>query len=377
MNIGIDARYIQDHFPGIGRYTFNLIRALVEVAPNEHFVVFYNPALRNTRYDLSELAHYPNIELRRIDLRTFSIAEQVAWPRIARDLSLDLLHSPYYIKPYWLPCPSVVTIYDVISARYPEYLPSAWARLAFEVTTRLALASARQVITLSHASQRDLEELYGVPATKICVTSLAADECFRPASAEAIDAVRARYCLPERYVLYVGINKPHKNLVRLVEAWARIKDWGLGTWKLVIAGREDLRHGAARKRVEELGVGHVIQFLGEIAEADLPALYSGAELFVFPSLYEGFGLPVVEAMACGTPVVCSNVSSLPEVVGEAGLLVNPMDVDALADAILKVLRDRNLHETLRLKGVAQAARFSWQETARLTLQAYRKVVTGD
>jgi len=157
MRIGIDGRYIQDHFPGIGRYTYSLIGALAQVAGDESFIVLHNPALRNTRYDLAALARHPNVTLVPVNVPTFSTAEQTRLPWVVRRLRLDVLHSPYYIKPYLLPCPSVVSLYDLIAARYPEYLPSSWARLAFAVTTRLAITTARRLITLSAASRRDLE----------------------------------------------------------------------------------------------------------------------------------------------------------------------------------------------------------------------------
>jgi alpha-1,3-rhamnosyl/mannosyltransferase len=398
VNIGIDARYIQDHFPGIGRYAFNLIRALAEVAPQDRFVVFYNPTLPNTRYDVSTLAAYPNLELVHLAIPTFSLAEQHRLPQIIRHLysnpkskiqnpksGVALFHSPYYIKPYFgLPCPSVVTIYDVISARYPEYLPSWRARLGFELTTRLALATSAHVLTLSEASRRDLVTLYRVRPDRVSATLLAADDRFRPQPAVAVAAVRHKYGLLPDYVLYLGINKPHKNLLTLVDAWNVVRGpWSVVSGQrsavsgqrsavsLVLAGREDPRYPEVRRRVKELGLEESVRFLGDVAEADLPALYTSATVFVFPSLYEGFGLPVLEAMACGAPVVCSNTSSLPEVAGDAALQVPPTDVAAWVEAISRVLTDDALRRDLAARSLARAARFSWQQTARETLEVYR------
>jgi alpha-1,3-rhamnosyl/mannosyltransferase len=178
-------------------------------------------------------------------------------------------------------------------------------------------------------------------------------------------------------VLYLGSNKPHKNLVRLIEAWRIVtSSFQLPASCLIVAGVWDERYPEVKLRAAELGLGDRVIFLGPVAESDLPALYSGATLFAFPSIYEGFGLPVLEAMACGVPVVCSNVSSLPEVAGAAALLVDPLDVDGLAAAIGRVLADGNLRAELRQKGVAQAARFTWEETARRTLAIYREQVVG-
>ena len=385
MRIGIDGRYIQDHFPGIGRYTYSLIRALAQVASDDSFIVLHNPALRNTRYDVAALARHANVTLVPLDVPTFSTAEQTRLPWVVRRLRLDVLHSPYYIKPYLLPCPSVVSLYDLISARYPEYLPSPWARLAFAATTRLAITTARRLITLSAASRRDLAELYGVPPERVTVTPLAADERFQPiAEAKILEAVRRKYDLPERFVLYLGSNKPHKNLVRLVEAWFQVSrskfqvatasDVKRGTWnlKLVLAGHWDPRYPQAQQKATELGLGEAVRFLGDVSEADLPALYNLATVFAFPSLYEGFGLPPLEAMACGTPVVCANTSSLPEVVGDAALLFDPLDVPAMAATIAQALSDASLRAALRARGLARARLFSWERTARETLAVYRE-----
>jgi alpha-1,3-rhamnosyl/mannosyltransferase len=376
--IGIDGRYIQDHFPGIGRYTYNLTRALAQVAPDEVFVILHNPALLNTRYDLASLARFPNIELVRINVPTFSWTEQLRLPLVIGHLSLDICHSPYYIKPYWLPCPSVVTIYDLISKLFPQYLPSPWARLIFEFATRLALWSAHRVITTSQAARNDLIALYHVAPEKIAVTPMAADERFRPLNKREIEPARHKYGLPEQYVLYLGINKPHKNLVRLIEAWSLVIghwDLGLDRWPLVIAGHWDPRYPQARRKAAALGLEDSVIFLGDVAEADLPALYSGAELFVFPSIYEGFGLPPLEAMACGVPVLCSKTSSLPEIMGEAALTFDPLDVAEMAAKIGEALRDGALREEMREKGLRQAAKFSWERTAQETLEVYREVTS--
>jgi alpha-1,3-rhamnosyl/mannosyltransferase len=278
----------------------------------------------------------------------------------------------------------VVTIYDVISARYPGYLPSWRARLGFELTTRLALATSAHVLTLSEASRRDLVTLYRVRPDRVSATLLAADDRFRPQPAVAVAAVRHKYGLLPDYVLYLGINKPHKNLLTLVDAWNVVRGpWSVVSGQrsavsgqrsavsLVLAGREDPRYPEVRRRVKELGLEESVRFLGDVAEADLPALYTSATVFVFPSLYEGFGLPVLEAMACGAPVVCSNTSSLPEVAGDAALQVPPTDVAAWVEAISRVLTDDALRRDLAARSLARAARFSWQQTARETLEVYR------
>ncbi len=368
MRVGLDGRYIRDDFPGIGRYVYNLAQALPAIAPDVQFFLLRDADAPDTRYDVAALAQ-SNLRLIEVGVPIRSMAEQVRLPGVARRLSLSVFHAPYYITAYRLPCRQVVTIYDVISARYPEYLPSPAMRLIFEVTTRLALRTAGHILTLSEASRQDLVTLYRVDPARISVTPLAADPRFRPAHPDAIDSLKRRLGLPDRYVLYVGINKPHKNLTRLVEAWAQVEKQSATDCHLVLAGREDPRYPQAREHAAALGLERVL-FLGAVAEVDLPALYSGAELFVFPSLYEGFGLPVVEAMACGTPVACSNVSSLPEVADDAALLFDPHTPEAIAAAIHQVLRDAGLRAALRQRSLEQAGHFSWERTARLTLEAY-------
>jgi len=370
MRIGIDGRYIQDHFPGIGRYTYNLVQALTKAAPEDSFVLLHNPKLVNTRYDLETLQS-PNLEIVAIEVPTFSLAEQWRLPSIVRGLRLDLFHSPYYIKPYLLLCPSVVTIHDLIPKLYPQYLPSLWKRAIFEVAIRLAVASTRRVISVSQSTRDDLVRLLGVAPFKVSVIPEGVDTRFKPADEKAIFNLRQKHNLPVGYILYLGTNKPHKNLARLVGAFAKAKT----ERKLVLAGKEDPRYSEAHEVTKQLGLQDRVVFLGRVSEDDLPALYSGAALFVFPSLYEGFGLPLLEAMACGVPVISSSTSSLPEIAGQAAVMVDPLDLSQLARALERVLGDSNLRASMREEGLEQAAQFSWERTAVETLAVYRQVLS--
>jgi alpha-1,3-rhamnosyl/mannosyltransferase len=261
--------------------------------------------------------------------------------------------------PYLPGAPTVLTCYDVIPLVFPNYF-SALQRILYRSTNRLALRAARRVLVISEATRRDLQKYFGVAPAKMVVTPLAADPAFAPASAEQVAAVRAKFSLPAEYVLYLGSNKPHKNLATLLRAVEKI------TTPLVVAGAYDVRYPIAPHNGKTI-------LLRDVSEADLPALYSGATVFVFPSLYEGFGLPPLEAMACGAPVICSNTSSLPEVVGDAALLVNPHAANEIADAIERVLTNPALRDELRAKGLAHAQKFSWERTARETLAIYKRV----
>ena len=377
MRIGIDARYAYDHFPGIGRYIVGLLNALCELEHGHTLVILYNPDLPNTRHSLQHLSQFANVELVRSPVRTFSLQEQTHLPAMLRALKLDVFHSPYYVKPYvGLPCPSVVTIYDLIGRRFPEVL--SWrGRLLFRAATALAIRSAAGILTISESACHDIRFSYRVPLSKITVTPLAADKRFRPQPPEAIAAMRERHRLPESYVLYLGANKPHKNLERLIRAWDRVCSEGNDHGAvLVVAGHYEPRYPEARELVAERGLGDRVVFLPNAPEADLPALYSGAICFAFPSYYEGFGLPPLEAMACGTPVLCAYASSLPEVVGNAAVTVDPFSFIEMAEGLTKLLQNSRLRDHLRAAGQERARSFSWRRTALGSLRAYEQAVTG-
>ena len=371
MLVAIDARVIQDHFPGIARYTFNLARALADISPEDEFVLLYDPHAPNVHYNLAELQRHPQVRLLPGAAPIFSLSEQWRVPRQLVRLAPDVIHAPYYIRPYAMPAPVVFVAYDLIPLKYPQYF-SRREWLIFQLTMRLSLQTAQVIISTSRSTANDLERLCGVRPERIVVVPGAADSRFALQPASAVAILRAKYQLPDRYALYLGSNKPHKNLVHLVEGWRQVSGRMPGV-KLVIAGHWDPRYEQAKGRTKALNLDDKVLFAGPIADADLPALYAGAEVFVFPSLYEGFGLPVLEAMACGTPVVCSNTSSLPEVAGDAALLVEPSDVDALSGALARVLAEASLRQEMREKGLARAAGFSWERTAREMLGVYHRL----
>ncbi|NOZ30242.1 MAG: glycosyltransferase family 4 protein [Chloroflexi bacterium] len=365
MHIVIDARTVTPHFPGIGRYVSNLLRALPPImAPGEQLT-------------LLTLSDVPTAHERAVRVRggPFSLRQQWEVPRALSRLRADVYHSTYFLMPYRPGVPTVLTVYDLIPILYPEAV-SRRARWLFPHLLRLALRAAHRVIAISTATKKDLCRVTGVPESRIDVIPLAPDPRFVPQPGPMIAHLRERLGLPPRYALYVGSNKPHKNLVRLIEAWGLVsKTPEAAGWALVIAGVWDPRYPEARQRARTLGLQDQVRFLGPVDEADLPALYGGAELFVFPSLYEGFGLPVLEAMACGAPVVCSDRASLPEVAGDAALLVDPTDAEALAGAITRLLTDEGLRQEMRRRALARAAEFSWERTACMTLAVYRAMAS--
>jgi glycosyltransferase involved in cell wall biosynthesis len=374
-----DARTATPHFPGIGRYARSLARAMAPLLEaGERLTILHDPA------HAFPLPATPAVQLAPVDTSPFSAAQQWILPRLLGRLRADLYHSAYFLMPY-APRPSgipaLLTVYDLIPLLFPQH-STLRARGLARWANRLALRTVTRVLAISEATRRDYLAHFRLAPEKIQVTPLAADPAFVRQPAATVDAMRARYGLPERYALYLGSNKPHKNLERLVEAWARLRPRSAyppagPRIPLVVAGAWDDRYPEARRRAAALSMEDEVRWLGPAPEAELPALYSGACLFVFPSLYEGFGLPALEAMACGTPVVCSNSSSLPEVTGDAGLLVDPLDVQAMADGMRQVLEDETLRQVMAEKGLCLARRFSWQETARRTLEAYRDLVVSD
>lgn len=363
----LDARTATPHFPGIGRYVTNLARALVpQLAADERLTVLHHPAHSLALPAQAALRTHP------VAVSPFSLRQQWMVPRLLRRLDANVYHSAYYLMPYYPGMPALLTLYDLIPILLPAH-STPRARLLFRWTTALALRASRHCLAISQATRRDVLAHFRVSPAHITAIPLAADPAFRPQPAHAIEDIRAPYNLPEHFVLYLGSNKPHKNLVRLIEAWARIAPQA-PTTDLVIAGAWLDRHPEPRQRAVALGLDDRVRWLGPVAGDDLPALYAAATAFVFPSLYEGFGLPPLEALACGTPVACSNTSSLPEVVGDAALTFDPTSVEAIAAALCRLLDNPALRDDLHERGLARAATFSWQQTATATLTQYRTLV---
>ena len=370
MRIAFDATAIPRLMAGAAVYTYELARALAAVDRDNEYVIF-------ARGD-----HFDDLPATRAGLRVVKVRapsrpmrlvwEQAILPRRLRQLGIDVLHSPHHTTP--LPvrlradCRRVVTFHDLTFFLIPERYP-ATRRLYFQTMTRLSARVADAVIVPSGAVREDVTRILRLPPRRVFAIPEAAGPAFRPQDAGAVEAVRRRYGLEGPFLLSVGSLEPGKNRERLLQAFARLRARG-PTHTLVIAGQPAWRHEGEEPLARRLGLADAVRFLGHVPQADLPALYSGADLFVFPSLYEGFGLPALEALACGTPVVASNVSALPEVVGDAALQVSPLDVEALADAMERVLHDPRLRADLRERGLKRAAGFSWERAARETLAVY-------
>lgn len=362
ITIDIDAsRATVAQRTGTERYSYEVIAALDRIAPAEVQFRLYINGGRERLPPLSSRAQVRDLRLPRLwtHLR-LGPASWRARPRV--------LFVPAHVVPLLHP-PTVVTIHDVGYRVFPE-AHTARRRLELEVTTRWSLRAARRVLAVSEATKRDLVNWYGVNPDRITVTPLGLSADFGPPDdRDCVTAVRARYGLLQRpYLLYIGTVQPRKNLARVIEALATVLAAGYNL-DLVLAGKRGWLSEPIERRASELGIADRVRFTGYIADADLPALLAGALAFIFPSLYEGFGLPVLEAMACGAPVITSTISSLPEVAGDAALLVDPLDPYAIAAAIMRVHDDATLRADLRQRGLARARQFTWESCAQRTLEA--------
>jgi glycosyltransferase involved in cell wall biosynthesis len=295
---------------------------------------------------------------------------------------MDLLHGLAYAAPLASGCPTVVSVHDLSFLRYPgAFRP--FNRSYLSLVTRASARRAACVITASESTRQDIVSLIGVPEDRVAVVPDGVAPEFHPASPDETTSFRQRAGLPERYILFLGTLEPRKNLVRLLEAYALLRSWDREANRataapslppLVIAGGKGWSYQEIFDRVTGLGLADQVIFPGFVAAEDLPWWYRGAEIFVYPSLFEGFGLPVLEAMASGTPTITSNASSLPEVAGDGAILVNPEDTQQIAEAMQRVLTTPSLAAELRAAGIRRAAGFSWERTAAKTREVYRSVL---
>ncbi|MHB1005840.1 MAG: glycosyltransferase family 4 protein [Chloroflexota bacterium] len=373
LRVAYDARYVRDAYGGIARYAFCLLQALATAAPETTLLVYHDPSHPATRFDLAGLAGNANVSLRPLRVPLYSLREQALWPpRLRRD-GADLFYSPYFALPLLARLPRVCTVHDLMFERWPAYARGRWVRYYYRPMLRLALSRAARVVAVSESTRVGLAAFYGTPAARVSVVPEAAAPGFRhPLPAAELAAVRARLALPERYVLAVGARRPHKNLGLAVRAFASIQAEVPQT--LVVVGQ------ATRRYPDEVAASLAVlpnaraREIGSVAEAELPALYALADALLMPSLDEGFGLPALEAMACGTPVVAGDRAALPEVVGDAAVLVDPTDGRAVAAALRAVLLDPALAAALRQRGLARATAFSWSRSAAAALAVFAEAV---
>jgi glycosyltransferase involved in cell wall biosynthesis len=367
MRIGIDARIVYYAPGGIRNYVLRLLRALASLDADTDYRVLHS------RKDRTPPVHGANF----FPVACWTPAHHrlERWAlgvEIAR-LRLDLLHTADFIPPAFGYRHSVITVHDLNFLYYPQFL-TAESRRYYNQQIGWAVRRADHIVADSHATKSDLVALLDVPVEKVTVVHLSADPMFRPLPEDQAVPVAARHGLGPGYVLFVGTLEPRKNLTGLLQAYRLVLDAGVTTAPLVLVGNKGWLYDEVFERVEALCLGDQVRFLHGVPDTDLLGLYNAASVLVTPSFYEGFGLPALEAMACGTPAVVANRASLPEVVGEAGLLVDPDDPDDIARALSRVLTDGMLRAQMRELGLAQVARFTWERTAQATLAVYQKVL---
>ncbi|HUE87782.1 MAG TPA: glycosyltransferase family 1 protein [Vicinamibacterales bacterium] len=368
MRIAIDARKLHDF--GIGTYIRNVLVGLAAVDRQTDFIVLCRPADADAVNDLG-----PNFRAVPETSRPYSIGEQVWIPLSLVREGAHLLHEPHYVLPPATRCRTVVTIHDCIHLMFPQYLPGRLAHVYARGSMWSAVHKSDRILTVSEASKRDILHFFDIAPDKVSVIYNAIDERFLAApDEERMDQIRQRYQLDHPFLLYVGNIKRHKNLERLIDAFGRARAGGLDDLKLVIIGDEISKYPPLRQSVHRHRLDKHVRFLGFQPHDTLAAFYRLARAFVFPSLYEGFGLPPLEAMACGTPVVTSNVSSLPEVAGNAAILVDPYEPASIADGITRAVTDESARADLIARGLARARDFSWSQSASSIHRIYMDVL---
>lgn len=363
LRIGFDARMIAGK--GVGTYSRNLLKQFAQ-APGLEVVCFVN---KDTAGRIPPGENFTQVVLN----------EEVFLPRslgrigqAVNKSGVDLFHTPYVVAPSGLKCPLLVTAHDIIPLLFPKSIPSFRLRRTYKSLLADAIGKADHIVTVSTVSQSYLLAHFNLNLARVSVILDGVGAEFTPRSVEEVEAVCDKYKIGRPNILWLGEFVAHKNVTVLTKAFSALSSRLRSHYSLVLAGEKSGDWQQVKKEADRAGVGNHVHLPGFIGEADLPALYSSADLFVFPSLYEGFGLPPLEAMACGTPVICSNSSSLPEVIGDGGLLVAPRSA-ALSAAITEVLTNDSLKQRLRRRGRERAAMFSWETTAAKTLDLYREL----
>ena len=367
MRFGIDSHGAEREGEGNATYTRNLIAALFGIAGNDHITLFAGTP---------DHPFYRSLPVRSrvVRVRQGRGIRRLGWglARATAREQVDVLHVQY-VAPLGYRGPLVVTVHDLGYLHLPDSFPLV-LRVALRLLVPRSLTRATRIIAVSEFTRQDILARYPIPPEKVAVTPEGADARFRPCASAQTASVLGRYGLGPGFVFSLGRLNRRKNLERLLNAYASLRGQGLVQVPLVIGGKPDYGVQEALRRAKLSEDASSVRFTGLIPDEDLPAFYTGAACFVYPSLFEGFGLPALEAMACGTPVVASNRTAIPEVVGDAALTVDPESVEALARAMTRILTDRDLSMDLSRRGLLRSRQFSWEETARRTLAVYREAV---
>ncbi|MDX1523383.1 MAG: glycosyltransferase family 1 protein [Anaerolineae bacterium] len=370
MRIGIDARLVFYSRAGIGEYIVQLIEALAKLEPPDDTFV-----LLQSRKDKSSIINSNGFERRTLWTPSHNRFEQMTLSFEVSQMSLDLLHSPDFIPPFRRNCKSVITVHDLAFLLYPHFLTKESARYYGQIDQ--AWRKTNHIIAVSEATKQDSIKMLGVPENKITVIHEAANPIYRPLDQNlARNVTKTKYKLNRDFILFVSTIEPRKNLPGLLKAYRRLRDDYKRDELLVLVGLNGWLWEEVYETVDQLDLDDHVAFLGRVPSQDLVYLYNAARLLVHPSFYEGFGLTPLEAMSCGTPVIVSNTAALPEVVGDAGLMINPHDIEGLTVAMWRMLTEEDLRANYIEKGFQRAKKFSWEKAAHQTFEVYQKIVKG-
>lgn len=379
MKIVFDARLVQNHLTGIGRYVVELLQALTTEGKDHNYVIWINDMLdkEHTLYKLGETEH--NVTIKTKDIATMGVSQQVFLAKHLRLDQPDIYHYPHYDMPYVPKIKSIATVHDLKYLLYPHFFPefSKLKKTYTKVMMKRTLLKSERVIAVSNSTKNDLIKVFGKQyENKINVILEAAEDRYeKQISDHILWEVKERYQLPDDFIFFLGEKRPHKNIIGLIRAFEMVcRNPRLDNFRLVISGNQYKEYNEIIDTNVSENIRDKILFTGYVEDQDLPCLYTLAKLFVLPSYYEGFGIPLLEAMSCGTPVITSNISSMPEITGNAALLVNPNHPNDIAEAITKILTDKELYLSLQEKARQRASMFSWKTTARQTLKLYESVL---
>lgn len=369
MRIGVNALYLlPGKVGGSEIYVRNLVKWLPRAGSKDEFIIYVNRESAGVFEEVPGAVKVVRCNVSASNRPARILYEQTVLPFLAARHGLDALLSAGMTGPFVSTVPGFTMIYDLQHVNQPQNFGKLYL-LFLKSIIYMSAKRADAVLTLSEKSKRDIVKHYGISPEKVYVTYLASDRAvFRGRGDEEVSAVRKKYDLPPSFALYIASSLPHKNYERLLQAF-RIVKGRRKDLKLVLIGARDYGHDIIKKKIEELGLAGEVVFLGWLPFEDIPVIYSAADLFVFPSLHEGFGIPVLEAMASGVPVVCSDIEPLDEVAGSAARLVDPLDAESIAKGMCDVLENRQLRERLVADGFERAASFSWEKTAADTLKA--------
>lgn len=374
MKIGIDGRAAKWYRgTGIGTYTYQLISSLNNLDKMDEYLLFM------PQDSVSDITFNKNFHIKNIsEGNTNNFWDEVNIPNILMDKDVEIYHVPQngVGLPKEKSCPFVITLHDVIPLKMPQTVGENYLRIFNEEMPNI-MSYCDGIITVSNFSKEDIAKSFNFPKEKIYVTYLAAEDIYRPMDKKECAAlINKFYGIDGEYILYVGGFSPRKNIVGLIEAFSKFKSKYKKDVKLVIAGKQGKSYAIYKKRSQDLNIEDSVLFPGFIPIEHLPVLYNASELLVYPSFYEGFGLPPIEAMACGTPVITSNVTSIPEVIEDCAVFINPHDVDELSKAIYNVFNDDKLRENLVIRGLIRSSELNWRKTAKDTLIAYNKIINN-